>query len=347
MIVSACIVTVVLAVPHPIVAAQTLALPSRDYPRSTQVVVLPATNAEADKYFGPVHRSRFEALRRIDGGGWIQAGLWHFTTGLGGASRVHQTIFAYGIHVFHSKRAAHRALLDIKLKTRPTRVAHLYALRYVSSDARQTLSFLFYTYHHILVEIYYEYWGAAPASTAASLHHMFSMQSSHLAALARWLDAAIHQPPTATPVPTATRTPTVTTTPSPTETATSVPTTTPRPTSTSLPTATPTITPTATPVTLTVTGTLSSPTVPPGSTVTIHTHVAFGSQPVAGAVVDSTFYLPDSPRDCSAVTNASGDASCFIVVPQDTPKGTHVDVYVFAQSPDGQVANSSTELIVK
>jgi hypothetical protein len=345
--VSACIVTVVLAVPHPSAAARSLGLSSRDYPHSTQVVVLPATNKEADRYFGPVHRSRFEALHRIDGGGWIQAGLWHFSTGRGATTHAHQTVFAYGIHVFATKKAAHRALLDVKLKTRATRVARLYALRYVSSDARQTLSFLFFTYHSILVEAYYEYAGVAPASISTSLHHTLATQSSHLAALARWLDHAIHQPPTPTAVPTATDTATPTSTETPSPTATSQPTATALPTGTPRPTATATITPTATPITLTVVGTLSSSTPPPGSSVTIHTHVAFGSQPVSGAIVQSTFYLPNAPLDCTATTNANGDASCFIVIPKNTPTGTQVDIYLFAQSSDGQVATGSAELLVK
>src|SRR5579884_3531907 len=214
----ACLLVVGAAIPEQSSAALSLALPRADYPHHTHIVVLPATNAEADHYFGPVHHTSFQRLHRVDGSGWIQAGLWQYTTGRGENLQIHHTVFAYGIHVFRSHAAARRALHDVRLRTLGTRVTHLYARAYVMSAAQETLVFLFFTYHDVLVESYLEYDGAAPASVSSLLMRDFHRQSSALAHLARRLHRAIHQPaPTLTASP---QEPSVT--PGSTETVTAV-----------------------------------------------------------------------------------------------------------------------------
>lgn len=337
-----------MAVPRVTSAAPSLGLPSRDYPHSTQVVVIPATNAEADRYFGPVHRSTFERLKRIDGSGWIQAGVWHFVTGKGGATRKHRTIFAYAIDLFHGKAAAHRALLDVKLKTRGTRVVHLYARRFTSSDGRQTLEFLFFTFREILVETYYEYDGTAPASISASLAHTFRRQAAHLASMARKLHRAIHTVPTATAIPTATSTATPTPTETPEPTVTVAPTGTATTVPTAVPTATVTPTATATPIPgLTIQAQTDKPTYSTGSTVTLSIHASEGGEPTPGVILSATFFFPNAPTQCDRATNGSGDATCIAVVPQTTPHGTNVDVTINAQAPDGKTATTTITFLVQ
>ncbi|GAC1396372.1 MAG: hypothetical protein NVSMB52_09830 [Chloroflexota bacterium] len=346
-----CVISVTLATPYSSNAALSLALPHTDYPRGSQVIVLPATNAEADKYFGPVHRSRFAQLHRLDGTGWIQAGLWHFTTGRGGVARPHDTVFAYGIHVFPGKTAAKNGLHDVKLKTRAARVSHLAAHRFVSSDARQTLVFLFFTYHEVLVEAYYEYTGVAPASVSRILHRAFNKQASHLANTARSLHGAIHRSPTPTPVPTSTATPS----PTATNTAAPVPTTTPtvavQPTATSTPTATTVLTPTATststPGVFTVVAHPLSPTYAAGTAATVQVYVAIGNQPVAGASVTTIFYFVNGVGQCSGKTDGNGIFTCTLSVPSDTPVGSRVDVTVGVVGPHEEAATTTTSFIVR
>lgn len=342
------IVVVFLAAPRSSDAALSLALPHGDYPRHAQIVVLKPTNAEADHYFGPVHRSPFERLHRIDGAGWMQAGLWHFATGVGGMARQHTVVFAYGIHVFKGKSGARKALLDVKLRTHPSRVVKLYALRYRHSDAQETLVFAFFTFHEVLVEAYYEYHGAAPASTARAMHKAFSKQTSHLASVARQLVRAIHTPPTPVPTATATATatasPTETATPAPTSTLMSVPTVQPSATPIPSPTAfvSPTPATTATSASLMIEAHPTSPTFAPGSNATVEAHVSIGGQPVVGASVAMSFSVPGQPSYCATKTDPKGGATCSIVIPDDVPSGTRIDVTVTVEGSDGAASTSTS-----
>ena len=119
----------------PSVAAGSLALPRSDYPHGARIAVIPATNAAADRYLAPVHRSNFERLHRLDGVGWLQFGTWSFHTGHGTSRETHRTIYGYGVNVFTGAGGATRALKDIKIPTAAYRVAHLPALRFLSTDA--------------------------------------------------------------------------------------------------------------------------------------------------------------------------------------------------------------------
>lgn len=298
--------------------------------------MLPATNRVADRYFGPVHRSSFGALHRIDGAGWVQAALWHFTTGKGGARRTHQTVFAYAINVYPSKKDAKAAVSNLKIKTKPYRVSKIYSRLYQSSDGRQTLVFLFFSYRGIEVESYYQYKGSAPAGIARSLRKLFFRQNRHLAAAARKLHRSINKPPpppqsTATSPPTAaptdTPTPTETAAPAATATATAI-----RPTATPYPSPTPTSTPI--PV-LALSASATSPTFAPNTQATVTAQVTLGGSPVAGAQVSMTFEFPGAPAFCNTVTDASGDASCSTVVPAGASHNTTVTVYVTARTADG------------
>lgn len=333
-----------LVVPRTLFAAPNLALPRSDYPNKSQVAVLPATNHVANRYFGPVHRSSFGALHRIDGAGWLQAAVWRFTTGKGGARRTHQTIFAYAINVYPSKKDARAAVSNVKIKTRPYRVSKIYSRLYQHTDGRETLDFLFFSYHSIEVESYYEYTGTAPAGIARSLHALFLKQGRHLAAMARKLHNSITSPPpppdTATPVPTDTATPPPTDTPTPI--ATSVPAT---PTATAVPpTATPypSPTPTNTPIpVLTLTAEAGSQTYAPNTQATVNVKVTLGTSPVAGAQVSMTFEFPGSPAFCNTVTDDSGNASCSAVIPAATPANTTITVYITVRTPSGGEVNGT------
>ncbi|HZU11920.1 MAG TPA: hypothetical protein VFB58_03700 [Chloroflexota bacterium] len=335
----ACLLVVGAAIPEQSSAALSLALPRADYPHHTHIVVLPATNAEADHYFGPVHHTSFQRLHRVDGSGWIQAGLWQYTTGRGENLQIHHTVFAYGIHVFRSHAAARRALHDVRLRTHGTRVTHLYARAYVMSAAQETLVFLFFTYHDVLVESYLEYDGAAPASVSSLLMRDFHRQSSALAHLARRLHRAIHQPAP---------TPTATILPSPTATATSplpTATTVPAPTATPIPaTVIPTPTATATAAGPTLTASPQEPSVTPGSTETV---TAVLSGPNAGGVtITMAFAIVGHPAVCTTSTDPSGHASCTVLVPSSIPPGTTVSVQVAATLPDGSSLQTETSFTV-
>lgn len=349
-------VLVVGAMPRESSAATSLGLVHRDYPKGSHIVVVPATNVFADRYLQPAHRSSFEHLHRLDGVGWLQFATWHFSTGAGKVKQQHQTNFGYGINVFKNHKAAKHAVADVKLPTTISRVAHLPARRFRSTDATRTLVFVFFVYRTIEVEAYYEYTGVAPLKMAHRLRHTFSTQSSHLAHLVRKLLAA--PTPTSTPMPAATDTPTETATmtpaatvtptspPAPSATPTSPPAATaaPRPSSTPTPTRTPTPRPsptaTATPVVATVTATLGAQRYRPGAHATVTASVTSGGSPVAGALVNVTFSYPDATRGCDAVTDASGQASCFTVVPA-VSDGTPVQVTVDAVYGGGQTASTS------
>src|SRR5438105_1439113 len=115
----------VAVVPRVSSAAPSLALPRSEYPHKAKIAAFPATNSEADRLLGPVHRSSFERLHRLDALGWLQAAQWHFNTGRGRARWHHLTIFGYGINVFRTKKQAEQVLRDVKLKTRPFGVSRL------------------------------------------------------------------------------------------------------------------------------------------------------------------------------------------------------------------------------
>jgi hypothetical protein len=207
------------ATPRSSSAAFSLALARSDYPGGSQITGLPATNREVDIRFGPVHRSSFDRLHRIDGDGWLQAGIWHFTTGRGATKWRHRTVFLYAINLFHNHQEATRAVADEKLRTHVSKLAHLPARLYRVSDVHQTLVFAFFAYREVEVEAYYEYRGVAPTSLAAAVRHKFSTQTSHLAHYARQLSALDHRKATPTPRPTGTPLPT----PVPSEMPTVVP----------------------------------------------------------------------------------------------------------------------------
>lgn len=329
---------ILVAVPDSSSAARSLALPRSDYPKSAQIVSLPATNDQADRLLGPAHRTPFAGLHRLDGLGWLQAAIWHFKTGRGGATQQHQTVFGYGINVFHNAAQARRALADVKIKRRAYRVAHLPALLYQSTDVRQTLLFVFFAYKSVEVEAYYEYVGVATNYQAKMLRHTFSRQASHLAHLARGLARTLNEQPT--PPPTATPSPVPTSTPAPTATVTSTPSPTPTPvataapptaTSTPVPTASPSPTagPTATaaPAGFAMQAQLTKPAVPPGGMATVQVQVTRNGQPAAGATLSANFQFPKQPESCVGITDKSGIASCSVTVPT-LPDGTQIQVAV-------------------
>lgn len=346
-------------------AAVNLSLPKSDYPRGAQIAILPATNVEAYKLLRSAHRSTFDHLHRIDGVGWLQAAIWHFSTGRGAAKQQHQTLFGYGINVFHTGRQAQKAISDASIKRHRGKVAHLPAMIYHSSDAHVTLRYTFFAYKNIEVEAYYEYFGAAPRHISTMLRRLSNRQNSHLAHLARVLHARMNQAPTDTPVPTDTPTPTSTPTLMPTATAVPTATTAPIPTKTPArpptptpqPSATPTITPTASPTVpatdtatpstdLQVTATTSQPSYPPNGEATIIATVTIGGQGASGVRISAYFGFPNNLESCTAVTDAQGNASCSVRVPPE-PSGTVVTVSVQASDSQGRRAMTSTTFTVQ
>jgi hypothetical protein len=314
---------------------------------------VPATNAAADQYLAPVHRSRFERLHRLDGAGWLQFGTWTFRTGKGTSAETHQTIYGYGVNVFATARGAAHALRDVKIPTSAYHVAHLAALRFTSTDASQTLVFVFFHYHTAEVEAYYEYTGVAPSAVASMLHHDFSRQLSHLVHLAHLYTRRPPPPtatpaaptPTDTPVPTDTPTPTSTPTPTATGTATPFPTNTPGPTDTPTPTPTPTPSPTPTPVNYAVTARMAQQTYSTYAHATVNATVTLNGQPAAGIKVVASFAFSTGGEECQAVTDASGSASCSVLVPEGN-SGKTVVVSVEATAPGGYATQATTSFRV-
>jgi hypothetical protein len=334
-------------------ATPSLALPGSDYPRGSTISTLPATNSIVDQYLHPAHRSSFEQLHRVDGLGWLQFGVWHFTTGRAGAAQTHSAIFGYGVNLFHGAGQASRAVSDVKLRTKPFRVAHLAARFYRSSDVKETLVFVFFAYKSIEVEAYYEYDGVAPAAAAQKIRKSFSRQRSHLAARARALSLTLQT----TPTPTSTRVPSATSTATPVPTATAVPvatatattaaTSTPEASATARPTATLTPTPgptgTSTPVVLAVAAQIEAGKHTAGDLAIVDVHVTSGSQPVGGATVQAIFHFWSGEQSCQGTSDASGQASCSVTIPDD-PSGTRVEVDVTADA-DGAHANAQAAFI--
>lgn len=359
LILAAGVMTLAFAVtPRSSSAAFSLALARADYPSGSRIAGLPATNREVNIQFGPVHRSSFDRLRRIDGDGWLQAGIWHFTTGRGATRWQHRTVFLYAINLFHNHQEATRAVADEKLRARVSKIARLPARIYRVSDVRQTLVFASFAYREVEVEAYYEYKGVAPTRLAASLRHKFSTQTSHLAHYARQLSALDHRKPTATPRPTSTPPPTET--PFPTEIPTSTPTPTvaalPPPLATNtamtIPTAIPTSTsaptsvPTATQTGLVVQAMPQNPTFAFGSSASILVHALLNGQPPTGASVDVSFFFPGSPTTCTATVDAAGNASCSAEVPRE-PAGTTIGVNVQVTATTGEVATANTSFTIR
>ncbi len=339
---------VVAVVPRTSSAAISLALPRSDYPHGAAIAAIPATNVEADHLLGPAHRSLFEKLHRLDGAGWLQAALWHFKTGKGGAAQRHQTIYGYGINVFKNAKSARHALADVKIKTAQYRVAHLPALIFQSSDVRVTLVFVFFAYRNIEVEAYYEYRGVAPTRLAKRLRHIFSRQASHLAHFARKLSRRLRTTPTPLPTDTPTDTPTATPSPTttPTATSTATPTAKPRPTATARPSPTPTPTPTSTPTGFVAQAMMTQPTYPPGAEAILKVAVTLNGQPVAGALIVAKFYYVASVATCQATTDATGIATCGETVPQ-LRDGTVVYVDIYVAGPNGESVETSTTFTVQ
>lgn len=314
-------------------AAVALALPRAEYPNGAKIVAVPATNANADRYLHPAHRSSFDALHRIDGAGWLQFGSWHFVTGVKSGRVNHSVRFGYGINLFPQVAEAWRALHDVKLKTVASHDVHISTRRYLSVTANGTLIFIFFVYAHVEVEAYYEFNGAAPRAVSHRLRHVFLRQEARLIALAKHLSRT--PKPTATPVPTATETPV------PSPTATSVPTATLPATGT--PTAVPTDTPTATivPVNLNVTAVPAQGIYAPGERAVIDVHVANNGVPLANASVNGLFQFYEQSGTCAAVTNLNGDAVCSVIVPVTEPVGT-VRVVVEASGTRGAPVDTTT-----
>jgi hypothetical protein len=343
------------ATPHPSSAAFSLALTRGDYPHGSQIAGLPATNHEVDIRLGPVHRSSFDRLHRIDGDGWVQAAVWHFTTGRGATTWHHRTIFLYAISVFHNHQEATHAVADEKIRAHPSKVAHLPSLSYGVSDVHQTLVFSFFAYREVEVEAYYQYKGVAPTSLAASIRHQFSTQTSHLAHFARRLSALDHQNPTSTaiptmtPVPTSTPTPTVTptteapptVTPVPTDTPTLIPT--PGATSTPVPTPRPTATPA--PAGLVIQAAPQSPSYLVRDSATILVHAQLNGQPAVGALVDVSFFFPGNSANCAATIDASGNASCSVIVPVEHA-GDTIQVNVQVTAVTGEIGTANTSFTI-
>jgi hypothetical protein len=347
---------VIVATPRTSSAAFSLALARADYPSGSQITGLPATNHEANLQLGPVHRSSFDKLHRIDGDGWLQAAVWHFTTGRGARRWRHRTVFLYAINIFHNHQEAMRAVADEKIRTHASKVAHLPSLLYRVSDVHGTLVFAFFAFREVEVEAYYEYKGVAPTSLAASVRHKFSTQTSHLAQFARRLSALDHQKPTSTPSPTSTALPTSTATPmqtptiAPTATLVPVPTSTvtsvPTPIETSTPAPTPTQTRTPAPTGLVVQAAPQNPTYSARDNATILVHALLNGQPPVGASVDVSFFFPGNSANCAATIDASGNASCSVAVPVE-PTGAIIQVNVQVASTTGQVATINTSFTIR
>lgn len=255
--------------------------------------------------------------------------------------------YGYAINVFKNAQQARKAMHDVRLRVSRFRVGHIPATRFTATDAHVSLDFVFFAYGSVEVESYYEYMGAAPAKLAHMLYHTFSRQGSHLAHLVRLLNTSLHTQPTATPTDTPLPSPTVTL--APVSTATPVPTAVP-----TVPTATPTEMPTATPsptsapaptATATAAGlvlqpSMGKPAYAPGDNAVINARITNNGDPVAGAHVYVTVLFPGHSATCMGTTDATGIASCSVLVPT-LANGLKIDVWVQAETPAGGTLFSS------
>jgi hypothetical protein len=305
--------------------------------------VYPATNAEVDTRFHRVHRSTFARLQRVDGLGWLQAAVWHFELGRGSARQSHLVTYGYAINVFPNGQQAWKAVRDVRLRVKWFRVAHIPATRYSASDAHVSLDFVFFAYGSVEVESYYEYMGAAPAKLARMLYQTYSRQDSHLAHLARLLNASLHAEPTATPTDTPLPTPTATLAPvsTPTAVPTTIPADTPTPTATPSPTSTPLPTATPTPAGLILQPSMGQPAYAPGDNAIVNARITNNGDPVANSHIYVTVLFPGQSETCMATTDAAGLASCSVVVPT-LARGLQVNVWIQAQTPAGGSLFNST-----
>jgi hypothetical protein len=346
---------VFVATPRTSSAAFSLALARSDYPHGSQIAGLPATNHEVDIRLGPVHRSSFDQLHRIDGDGWLQAAVWHFTTGQGATKWRHRTVFFYAVNVFHNHQAALRAVADQKIHAHPSKTAHLPSLRYGVSDVHQTLVFAFFAYREIEIEAYYEYKGVAPTKLATSIRHQFGTQTSHLAHYARRLSTLDHQKPTPTPAPirTALATSTPTIEPAATMTATRQATVAPTDTPIDTPTASSTNTPvpappptvTPAPAGLVVQAAPQNASYLVRDSATILVHALLNGKPAQGASVDVSFFFPGNSATCVATIDANGNASCSVVVPV-VHAGDTIQVNVQVTAVTGEIGTANTSFTI-
>lgn len=326
--------------PHPSAAAVSLALGRSDYPSGAAIVAYASSDDNVDKYFGAAHRSSFHALHRRNGVGWIQAALWHFSTGKAALRHRHTVVFAYALNIFPRASGAKRALGDLKLRTRPWRVAKWWIHLYRQGNVRHTLTYAAFSYSRTEVECYVEYTGRAPRHIRTLLQRDFTRQVSHLVHLVQVYHRAMVA--TSTPVPTATVTPSPTATPLPTNTPTAIP---PTATPTTLPTATPAMLPTATPLpvatatpvpptpvpaSFTLAASTSQPGYRPGSLATIVAQVTKGGEPVEGAQIIANVYFVGHFEGCSGFTDVTGTVSCQVAVPDSAVDGSQVRVQVQA-----------------
>lgn len=348
LILAAGVITLAFAVtPRTSSAAFSLALARGDYPRGSQITGLPATNHEVTVRLGPLHRSSFDRLHRVDGDGWLQAAVWHFTTGRGATRWRHRTIFLYAINVFHNGKQAQGAVADEKIGAHAARIGHLPCRWYQVSDVHGTLVVALFSYADVEVEAYYEYKGVAPAATAASIRHDFGTQTSHLAAFARRLHALNHRKPTPTPRPVLQST----ATPVPADTATPTPSASPIPAASDTPTApvaTPTATSTATPAPpqLVIRATPANPSYAAGQTATILVNATLDGHPAVNALVNVSFFFPGNTAACAATVDESGNASCAVRVPIVAP-GTIVQVNVRVSTTTGVQATADTSFTIR
>ena len=250
-----------------------------------------------------------------------------------------------------------RAVADQKIHAHPSKVAHLPSLLYGVSDVHQTLVFSFFAYREVEIEAYYEYKGVAPTKLAASIRHQFSTQTSHLAHYARRLSTLNHQKPTPTvaptrtPVPTSTLVPTEAPTfePAATITSTTPPTVAPTDTPTAgstntpLPTPPPTITPVASG--LVVQAVPQNPSYLVRDNATIQVHALLNGKPAVGAGVDVSFFFPGNSASCAATIDASGSASCSVVVPV-VRAGVTVQVNVQVTAVSGEIGTANTSFTI-
>jgi hypothetical protein len=98
---------------------------------------------------------------------------------------------------------------------------------------------------------------------------------------------------------------------------------------------------------LTLQAQTTSPTYSPGDQAVVNAHLTKGGQPVAGATVTMTFYLPQGPVICSVMTDANGNVTCSVGIQGNTPNGTRVDVIIGAQGSNNDSATLELSFTVR
>jgi hypothetical protein len=84
----------------------------------------------------------------------------------------------------------------------------------------------------------------------------------------------------------------------------------------------------------------------PGAQAVVNVQVTLNGQPVAAAQVTVTYSFGKTTAKCTATTDASGAASCFVSVP-NLPNGTQVLVQVQVAGPNGEAASTTTSFTVR